>query len=289
MGRFLIGIVIGMVAMAHLSLADAKPAQSTNAQPTSTAKPAGGLSALPPAPSGKSTVIGGAIRQVDPVRDQFTLQVFGGGKMKILFDERTHVYRDGVKVPLRDLRPDGHASVETVLDGTAIFALSVHTLSRSPEGQSQGQVLRYDAGKGELTVSNALSHQAIELRVPPGTPIVHVGQAASSSVGSVASELTKGTLISVKFLSNTKGPGIASQISILAAPGSAFEFAGNITFLDLHAKRLVLVDPRDGKSYSISFDPARFPISQHLHPGMHVRVTADFNGSGYVANAIKAD
>ena len=290
MGRFLTGIVIGMVAMAQLSLADAKPAQSQVAQPAPTVQGApASPSALPLPPSGKSTVIGGAIRQVDPVRDQFTLHVFGGGKMKILFDERTHVYRDGVKVPLRDLRPDGHASVETVLDGTAIFALSVHTLSRASEGECQGQVLRYDAGKGELTVSDALSHEAIQLGVPAGTPIIHVGQAASSSAGSVASELTKGTLISVKFQSTDKGRGIARQISILAAPGSAFEFVGNITFLDLHAERLVLVDPRDGKSYSISFNPASFPISQHLHPGMHVRVTTEFNGAGYVATAIRVN
>jgi len=44
---------------------------------------------LPPIPTGKSTVIGGEIRSVDPVRDQVTLKVFGGNDtMKVLFDER---------------------------------------------------------------------------------------------------------------------------------------------------------------------------------------------------------
>jgi hypothetical protein len=94
----------------------------------------------------KSTVIGGAIQNIDPVRDQFTLKVFGGKPMKILFDERTQVYRDGKKTPLRELRPDDHASVETVLDGTKVFALSVHMLSQLPEGERQGQVIDYNAG-----------------------------------------------------------------------------------------------------------------------------------------------
>ena len=38
------------------------------------------------------------------------------GAMKILFDERTQVYRDGVRIPLRDLRPEDHASVQTILE-----------------------------------------------------------------------------------------------------------------------------------------------------------------------------
>ena len=38
-----------------------------------------GLSSLPPIPKGKSTVMGGVIHDVDPVRDQFTLKVFGAG------------------------------------------------------------------------------------------------------------------------------------------------------------------------------------------------------------------
>ena len=58
--------------------------------------------------------------------------------MKILYDERTQVYRDGVKAPLSDLHAQDHASIQTVLDGTKIFALSIHMLSKAPEGECPG-------------------------------------------------------------------------------------------------------------------------------------------------------
>ena len=66
------------------------------------------------------------------------------------------------------------------------------------------------------------------------------------------SDLATGTLISVKFQSDNKGHGVASQIAILAAPGSAFVFVGKRCFLDLHSGQLALVDPRDEKRYDVS-------------------------------------
>ena len=63
-------------------------------------------------------------------------------------------------------------------------------------------------------------------------------------------------------------------------------FGGNLSSLDMHSGLLMLVDPRDGKSYQIFFDSARLPTSQTLHEGDNVRVTATFDGSRYVANTI---
>src|SRR5271154_2168969 len=286
MGRFITVVMLGSMTSVQLLFAGAMPEQHADTKFVSvTEGTAGTLPALPSIPRGKSTVIGGAIHDVDPVRDQFSLKVFGGRTMKILFDERTQVYRDGVKTPLRDLGPDDHASIETVLDGTNVFALSIHMLSRSPEGECQGQILNYDPGTGELTVSDALSHEPIKLRVPTGTAVVRIGQASTAeNLGSPA--LLKGTLISAKFEPDNKGRGVASQISILATPGSAFVFSGEVTFLDLHSNVFVVVDPRDDKTYKISFNPASFPITKDLHEGTHVRVTANFDGTHYVASAI---
>ena len=69
-------------------------------------------STMPPLPRGKSTILGGAIRDVDPVLDRFTLRIVGEKPIRILFDERTQVFLDGKKIPLRELRPSSHASVE---------------------------------------------------------------------------------------------------------------------------------------------------------------------------------
>src|ERR1700733_119541 len=90
---------------------------------------------LPPLPSGKTTIFGGEIRSVDPVLDQLTLNVYGARPMRMLFDERTEVYRDGKKISLRDLGATEHASIETTLDGIKVFAVSIHILSHMPEGE----------------------------------------------------------------------------------------------------------------------------------------------------------
>jgi hypothetical protein len=172
------------------------------------------------------------------------------------------------------------------LDGTKVFALSVHVLSQLPEGDRQGQVMDYNPDARELTVSDIMGQGPLKLRVPVDTPILHVGQAAAASHGAGTSDLVKGTLVSVKFKSDNQGRGVASQISILATPGSAFVFSGNITFLDLRSKVLVLVDPTTDSSYKINFDPARLPMSKDLHEGAHVRVTATFDGGSYVASTI---
>ena len=248
----------------------------------SSAQTSGSLSPIPP---GKSTVIGGAIRNVDPVRDQFTLKVFGGRSMKILYDERTQVFRDGTRIPLRDLGAEDHASIQTVLDGTNVFAVSIHMLSRSPEGEVQGQVVDYNKVTGVLTVNDPLVREPIRLQVPAGTAVVRVGR-SSPSAASGPEDLRAGTLVDVKFTPGNQGRGVTSQISILAAPGSAFVFSGEVSLIDLHAGRLVLVDPRDEQRYRISLDPSRFPSSRDLHPGSHVTVNADFDGAQYVARSI---
>ena len=259
MGRFFSVVMICLVVNTQYLHASGMPKQDVGAQSASSREHgSSSVATLPPLPTGRTTVIGGAIRQVDHVRDQFTLKVFGGRSMKLLFDPRTQVYRDGIKTPLRDLRPVDHASVETVLDGTNIFAVSIHVLSREP----------------------------IALRVPGGTPVVPIGQAASSSVNSSASDLVKGTLISVNFLPGKNGRGVATHIAILATPGSTFVFTGDIAFLDLHAHTLVVSDPRDGENYTLAFDPDHFPVSHDLHVGTHVKVTTTFDGARYVAHAI---
>jgi hypothetical protein len=216
--------------------------------------------------------------------------VFGGGALKVLFDPRTQVFRDGLKIALRDLRLGDHASVETVLDETTVFARSIRLLSGSPEGVCQGRVIKYNPYDHELTVQDSLSRRPVRLSVPIGTAIVRQGQAASSPTSSSAdagsSGLATGTLVSVKFQPDNRGHDVASQIAILAIPGTAFVFAGNVAFLDLHSGLLVLVDTRDDKRYDIFLDPARLPMSNEIHEGAEVTLTAVFDGSRFVAKAI---
>ena len=282
-------IMLGSVATAQLLVADAS---SQVAGQQSALRPASApvdSSALPSAPGGKSTVLGGEIRKVDPVRDELILGVFGQRPVKILYDARTQIYLDGKAIPVGELSPAHHASVQTVLDGTNIYALSIHMLSQLPEGEYQGTVISYDPVTRELIVSAAPSRQPFHLFVKSNTRIAREGPLPLSSAPSGASDLVKGALISIEFTSDRKGRGVASQIAILATPGSEFAFSGSLSALDIHSGLMVLVDPRDNKSYQIYFDPAQLPASRNLHEGDNVSVTAQYDGTRYVASALTVD
>jgi hypothetical protein len=301
MRRFVLLVLAGCLASGSWCLAASAPAPdhatansagaaaSAAPNPDTTTSVTNVPSYLPPmpaAPQGKSTVIGGVIRDVDPLQDQISLKVYGGHPMNILFDQRTRVYRDGRQAPLSDLHPEEHASVETVLDGDSIFALSVHMLSHAPEGSCQGQVLGFDPRDGDLTVRNSLSGQAIHLRIPANTPIERVGQPSFTSNSPGASDLMHGALLSIQFQADNRGGGVADHVSILATPGAAFEFAGDVTYFDMASAYLALRDSQDQKSYTIYFDPGRFPQSSQLHVGSHVILSASFNGQHYIANSL---
>lgn len=248
----------------------------------------GALPALPSVPRGTTTILGGAIRNLDPVRDQFSLGIYGQRPVKILFDERTQVFRDGVKIPLRDLRPEDHASVQTVLDGSNVFAVSIHILSQSPEGECQGHVLNFNPRTGELEVSAALSPEPVKLFVPADASVVREGQIAFASGSSGRNDLVAGALISATFKPTPGGRDVASRIAVLAVPGSSFLFAGTISHLDLSTGFLAVIDPQDGKSYEIHFAAERIPADGNVHPGQSVTVKAYYDGSRYQATEITA-
>jgi len=282
---FTVLLIAGLTGAPALASAQSAVASGTTPLPDPDVAPAH-LIPLPPLPDGRSTVVGGVIGKVDPVMDQLTLDVFGGQPMKIDFDARTQVYQDGVRESVADLRPEDHASVETTLDGDDVYALSVHMLSQTPQGECEGQVLSFDPGSGRLMVRSRITQDDVRLLVPPGTPVVPVGQAAGPGADRGTEALLPGALVSVLFSSNNRGQGVANHISLLAAPGAAFYFAGTIVFLDLHSYQMVVQDPRDNRTYPIAFNPAGFPNAGALRMGEKVHVTARFDGRRYVATAI---
>jgi YD repeat-containing protein len=275
-----------MLALSNFAAQAALPVEPAAADNPAPVRVTAGTGDLPPIPRGKSTVMGGEIRSVDPVRDQFTLKVFGGHPVKILFDERTQVYENGKRVDLLDLHPAAHASIETTLDGTKIFALRIHTLTELPEGETRGRVQSYNAHTGELTIDAAQSKQGITLKVPADVSVKNVSQMAGTSRPGSLSDITRGSLIDVTFRSSSSGHGEASHIDVLATPGASFVFSGSLTSVNSHAGRMVLVDSDDGQTYQIAYDPSHFHISHDLHQGSHVKISTTFDGSKYVASEI---
>jgi hypothetical protein len=76
------------------------------------------------------------------------------------------------------------------------------------------------------------------------------------------------------------------EISILAAPGTAFTFTGRVIHLDMRTGLMALLDPSNKKSYEIHFDPARIQVNGNLQEGADVTTTAGFDGSRYVSTAV---
>ncbi len=281
MERWITAVILSSAAMMRAT--DAQSLLPTTAPAASAIKDDARALDIPAMPRGKSTIFGGEIRELDPVRDQMTLRVFGDRPMKILFDERTQVFRDGKKISLRELRPEQQASVQTTLDGSKLFAVSIHMLTNGQQGEYEGRVLHFDSGTGELTVSSGLSRQAIKLRVDSSTSFARKGPTSFASEHAGLSDLREGTLVSVAFGAAGKGLPVASQVAVLATPGSSFVFEGNLASLNLRDGFLVVVDPRDQKSYEVFVHNLSSFISQSLRVGQHVRVVARYDGTRYVA------
>ena len=93
-------------------------------------------------------------------------------------------------------------------------------------------------------------------------------------------------MVDVEFQSTGKGQGVATRIAILAIPGLEYIFSGRVTFVDVRAGKMAIVDPRDQRSYDISFNP-RSSVLGDVREGSDVIVTAVFDGTRYSANAIK--
>jgi len=264
-------------------LPEAKPDPESGPQEQDVSGAMDAAELLPPVPSrpaGKATLVGGTLKKLDRVRDEITIQPFGGRDVRIVFDGRTEIYRDGKEVPPSDLRGGEKIYVDTVLDGTTIFAKNIRITPQRSTGESRGQIMRFDRGKGEMEVNDPLSPKPIILSISSVTKISRDKQPAS------VADLRTGSLIDIKFRPEGEGRTVASEIDILAQPGTDFTFAGRVTNLDLHSGLLVLVDPRDRKTYEIHFSPSDVHITGNLIEGAEVTVVADFDGTRYATSSI---
>jgi hypothetical protein len=235
---------------------------------------------LPPLPSGKATLIGGVAEKVDHVRDLLVLDIFGGGKLKVLFDERTRVF-DGTKtVPVDELKNGERVYVDTVLDGTNIFARNIRMSGGVPSAGTEGQIVSFNASTGDFVFRDTLAAEPVKMKLAPGARILHDGQTVSRS------ELRDGTLVKVVFQPSKEGRATVEQVSILAVPGTAFAFVGRLEYLDLHRGFMTLVDPRDNASYDVYLGSIVPAATHNLKEGMMISIEAAFDGRRYEAQTL---
>jgi hypothetical protein len=267
-----------MVSSPATKSADANdPVEATAEESDVSIDPASLLPDLPSLPPAKATLIGGTIQKLDRVQDEITVQTFGGGKVKIFFDPRTHIYLATEPGSPADLHRGDRVYVDTILDGSTVFAKNIRLRNSVIAGESRGIVTSYSRDGGELVLRDALSPRPMKVRLTSQTKIVRLDHSSQPV------ELVPGTLVNVKFGPQQNGRDVAREISVLAVPGGNFTFVGRVTGLDLRLGLLVITSSTDNKTYEIYFDPNLIQPDQNLHAAAEVTVLTRFDGNHYVA------
>jgi Domain of unknown function (DUF5666) len=236
----------------------------------------------PPLPQSSVTLIGGTITEVNEIQNRITVRPFAGKqRLHLNFDIRTHIFRDGEAATERDLRAGQRVYLDTMLDGSKVFAKSIWIRNRAENGNGRGQILRYDSRANTLTLRDEVSAEPATFRLDSAT-VIHDGD----KTGSV-DDLKPGSLVAVTFDPVQARSGVVREISLLAQPGSVFTFIGKITFIDLSQKLIAVTNQSDGKNYDVYFESIPPTVLQGLREGSQASMSAVFDGSRYVAQKVE--
>jgi hypothetical protein len=237
----------------------------------------------PPLPRGNVTLIGGTVRNIDHIRDHMTVQPFGAKPMKMVFDERTHIYRDGVETTFMGIQKGDRVYVDTQLDQSKVFARNVHVVSETHSADARGQII---AVRGNtITLQDQLSGQPVTFQLDGATKVTRKKGVASSGTPSTG-DLVPGALVALQFSAGPANRRIIREVSLLAKPGDYFRFFGQVTHLDLSRGVLAVRNLADDQTYEIAFNPNSTPATSSLRVGAQVVVNAAFDGRGYRASDV---
>jgi hypothetical protein len=268
------------------------PAPDTTAQPATSYStsaednPYDPILEPPPLPKGRTTLIGGIAVSVDHVRNHITVQPFGRGqKVKVIVDERSHIYRNGTPTTILGVRKGDRVYVDTMFDASndKVLARNIRVVTETGLAEVRGQVIATNSSHDTITVRDLLSAKPVTFAIGSATSY-------SSSKGSVsAGDVQPGALIDVQFAPRRGDQDMARAINIVAKPGDNYVFAGVVTNLDLRTDSLFLDNKSDDQNYELHFTPADVADLQQLKVGSQVTARATFDGKQYKASNIRID
>lgn len=234
---------------------------------------------VPKMPKGKVALIGGVVEKTDPIRQRLTLRVFGNNKRMMLgYDERSHIYRDGVEGTYKSVQPGERVYVDSMLDGTRLFARNIRVVTTLRPADARGQILNYNPRSGIMTVRDDLSSAPVTFRVSQETQVKGAG--ADSNI-----DLVPGSLVTVHFSSDHRKRDTAQEVTVLAMPGALFTFVGKVRHLDVKNGIMAVENMSDNKTYDLQFDPGT--VGDDVTLGSDVEVSAEFQRHGYKAKTIR--
>ncbi|HLI64465.1 MAG TPA: DUF5666 domain-containing protein [Terriglobales bacterium] len=236
----------------------------------------------PPLPKGPTTLLGGIATSVDHVRNHITIKPFGGGrKIKVLVDERSHIYRNGRPTTILGVRRGDRVYVDTMLDGDKVLARNVRVLTETGMAEVRGQVIGVNPEKGTINVRDQLSARQVTFAVSKDT------RYNSSTGAATAAEVQPGALIDVQFAPRRDTRDVAEEIVVLAKPGDNYIFSGVVTNLDMRTNSLFLDNQSDDRNYQLHFSPVALDNAHALRVGQQVTARAIFDGKQYQVSSIR--
>ena len=221
---------------------------------------------------------------MDHVRNRLTIQPFGGGtKVKLLVDERSHIYRNGAETTVLGIQKGDRVYADTMLDGSRVFAKNIRVITQPNLAEVRGQVIALHPDKGTISVQDQLSSRPVTFAVGGITKY-------SSSKGAANSgDVQPGSLVDVQFATDRQNRDVAQEIVVLAKPGDNYIFSGVVTGLDMHTNMLVLENRSDEQDYEVHFSSAALSDPRALRVGSEVTARATFDGKQYKASNVRIE
>jgi hypothetical protein len=237
--------------------------------------------AVPSLPKKKITLIGGTVKEIDPIRNRMVVDIYGAKKeMKVIFDDRTKISRNGANVTQFVIHKGDRVYLDTQQVNDKIFARQIQVVTNLEAADLSGQVIDFDPRTREVEIRDSLSAQPVRFIVDKDAALT-----SNSGKTTTVADLQPGALVTAHFNAGEANRGTIRDLNILAAPGAEFTLYGNVNHLDLHSGTMALQNKADDKAYEVKFSPSQFQIDD-LKIGSEVAVTARFDGKEYVAQSV---
>jgi hypothetical protein len=280
---FMVGCAISSAQVAAPAASPAVSSATSPAKSDDAAQPSAALTVDSPRAelgSGKVGLVRGVLKRLDPIHDQLLIRAFGGGDIRIAFDPRTQLLAENTSTQLISLPPGSVVSVDTVINDGKLFARAVR-IGASEAVELNGEVVRYDATRSQLTLRDPLSPKSVVLRITPSTVVVNRGQSAA------AQALSPGMLVQVWFSPTHSAGNSVNRVEILAERGNSFVFQGRIVAVDLRSRVLALSNDSDQSVRDLAFGSLDTDSLRLLHEGADVSIQAEFDGERYNVRTVK--
>jgi hypothetical protein len=226
------------------------------------------------------SLIGGTVKKVDAIRNRVVIQPFGGGReTSVIFDERSHIYRNGAATTALGIHRGERIYVDTMSLEHKVFARTVRIETATGPMEAHGQIVRFDPADKVVKMRETLTAQMVTFSISDRTALHK-----KDGVPSMA-DLIPGALIEAVFAPGRKG-GIADEVIILAVPGNSYIFVGRITNVDVRRGLLAIENESDQRNYELRYNPAQVAEQERLRIGAKVTAHAQFNGTSYSVDSI---